>query len=125
MKTWIAVGFGGALGSMARHGVSVVVHRVFGDPVPYATATVNIVGCFAIGALAGLLSANVVRLGETGRLLVFVGIIGGFTTFSSLGLDTLTLSRTGSVLTAVLNVLTQTACGLGAVFVGYWLFKQP
>ena len=50
MNTWIA---GGALGAMARHGIGVAASRIMGTPVPYATAAVNLLGCFAIGALAG------------------------------------------------------------------------
>jgi CrcB protein len=124
MKTWIAVGIGGALGSMARHGVSVVVHRLFGETVPYATAIVNVVGCFAIGALAGLLSASPMRMGDTARVLVFVGILGGFTTFSSLGLDTLTLTQGGSGWIAIANIATQIILGFNGVSLGFWLFRQ-
>ena len=91
MKTWLVVGLGGALGSMARHGMSVAVTRLVGNAVPYATALVNIIGCFVIGLLAGLLSVQAIRLSETTRVLMFVGVLGGFTTFSRLGLDTLVL----------------------------------
>lgn len=123
MKTWMAVGIGGALGSMARHGISVTVHRLVGSPVPYATAIVNVVGCFVIGVLAGCVSAGTIRFSETARVLVFVGVIGGFTTFSSFGLDTLTLVRNGETGMAAANIAIQFGLGLGGVFVGYWLAK--
>lgn len=119
MNTWIAVGIGGALGAMARHGVGVAVSRIMGTSVPYATATVNLLGCFVIGALAGALAGGFLRLGDTSRALIFVGIIGGFTTFSSLGLDTLTLVRTGDLGMAMLNVAIQVGFGLAAVYLGF------
>lgn len=116
---WIAVAAGGALGSLARHATNVAVHRGLGDSVPYATAIVNIAGCFVIGVLAGLVAAGQLRLGETGRVFVFVGILGGFTTFSSFGLDTFTLVRSGHAATAFWNVAAQLGAGLGSVFAGY------
>ena len=123
MKTSLIVGFGGAMGSMARHGVNVAIHRLFGNPVPYATATVNVVGCLVIGVLTGCLSAGQFSLSDTARTLIFVGVLGGFTTFSSLGLDTLTLTRLGAGTLAIGNIVAQLGLGLGAVFAGYWLAK--
>ena len=118
---WLAVALGGALGSVARHAMNVAVHRVAGETVPYATAAVNIIGCFVIGALAGLITSGQLRLSETGRAFAFVGILGGFTTFSSLGLDTFTLVRSGEMAIAVANLAVQLVIGLGSVFAGYRL----
>ena len=118
---WLAVGIGGALGSIARHAVNVTVNRLLGGPVPYATAIVNIVGCFVIGLLAGLIASTSLRVGDTTRAFVFVGVLGGFTTFSSFGLDTLVLVRGGAVGTAVANVAIQVGVGLASVFAGYWV----
>jgi CrcB protein len=121
--TWLLVAAGGAVGSMARHGVNVAVHRWVGNPVPYATAVVNIVGCAVIGVLAGLVSAGALRWGMGTRVFVFVGVLGGFTTFSSLGLDTLTLAHDGAFALALRNVAAQIVLGLGAVFLGYWVAR--
>jgi len=123
MSMWLAVGIGGAVGSMARHAVNVAVLRALGTPVPFATAIVNIVGCFIIGVLAAALAGGSLRLGDTARAFVFVGLIGGFTTFSSLGLDTLTLVRAGAVSTAMINVAVQFGVGLAAVFLGFWIAR--
>ena len=120
---WLTIGVGGALGSMARHAVNVMSHHAFRDAVPYATAIVNVVGCFAIGLLAGLVASETWRLGVTARSFVFVGILGGFTTFSSLGLDTLTLVRSGALGSAFANVAAQVVIGLASVFAGYWLAR--
>jgi len=117
---WIAVGLGGALGSVARHGVNIIVARWLGSPVPYATLAVNLLGCAAIGLLAGGVASERLSMTHTVRVFVFVGILGGFTTFSSFGLDTLTLVRTGRVAAAFGNVAAQVGVGLAAVAIGYW-----
>lgn len=121
--TWLLVGFGGALGAIARHGAGVLTNRVIGSPMPYATALVNVIGCAVIGALAGGIAGGHIRMTPEARVFVFVGILGGFTTFSSFGLDTLTLFIEGRVSHALVNVAVQVGLGLGAVFVGYTLAK--
>jgi CrcB protein len=117
--TWLAIAIGGALGSVARHGVNVGVTRAVGTPVPYAVATVNIVGCFAIGLLAGLVATGRLHLSDTARAFIFVGVLGGFTTFSSFGLDVFTLASTGRHAAAAWNVAGQVAGGLAALYAGY------
>jgi CrcB protein len=116
---WLAVGAGGALGSMARHGVNVVFAHVLGRAIPYATAAVNIAGAAAIGVLAALIAAGRLQWSNEMRSFVFVGILGGFTTFSSFMLDTFTLGHGGDQALAFWNVALQTALGLAAVWAGY------
>ena len=117
--TWIAVALGGAVGSLARHGVNVAFARVTETTTPYATATVNLVGSVAIGVLAGLIAGGKLHLSPAARAFVFVGILGGFTTFSSFMLDTLTLEQGSQHGLAAANVLAQVVIGLIAVFAGY------
>jgi CrcB protein len=117
---WIAVGLGGALGSLARHGVNNLVARRLGNVAPNATLIVNLVGCAVIGLLAGLLAVGRLHLTPTARVFVFVGILGGFTTFSSFGLDTFALARTGRLGAAFWNVAIQVVVGLLAVAGGYF-----
>lgn len=119
--TWIAVAVGGALGSVARFGVQVALERGYGRSMPYATAIVNATGCVIIGALAGALSAQRFEAGEEWRAFVFVGLLGGFTTFSSFGLDTWTLLQEGRRATALMNVAGQVAIGMLGVAAGYTL----
>jgi len=121
--TWLLVGIGGAAGAMARYGAGVVTNRLIGPPVPYATAMVNILGCAVIGLLAGGADGGHIRMSPEARLFVFVGILGGFTTFSSFGLETLNLFIEGRISHALLNVAVQVGLGLAAVFVGYTLAK--
>ena len=119
MNTWVAVMAGGALGSLARHFVNIGATRVFGRPAPYAVAIVNVIGCAIIGWLAGAIAVQRLQMSATMRAFVFVGILGGFTTFSSFGLDTLTLVREGARTTAAINIAVQVGLGLAAVFAGY------
>jgi CrcB protein len=119
MATFLWVGIGGAFGSMARHGVNVLVNRTLGSTLPHATAIVNVIGCLVVGLLAGLVATHQLLMSPDKRALIFVGVMGGFTTFSSLGLDTLTLVQEGRVGQAVGNVALQVGVGLAAVFAGY------
>ena len=125
MYTWIAVAVGGALGSAARHAVSRVVHQEWPSlRFPLATAIVNIVGCCVIGVLAGLVATGRLPMRPTWREFVFVGILGGFTTFSAFGLDTITLVRSGDSSRALLNILFQVVCGLAAAYSGLVLAER-
>jgi fluoride exporter len=116
---WLAVGAGGALGSLARHGVNVAFTHLLGRAMPYATACVNIAGSLAIGCLAALIASGRLQVSSELRAFVFVGILGGFTTFSSFMIDTFTLGQGGDHTLAVWNVVLQIALGLGAVWGGY------
>ena len=118
---WLAIAIGGAVGSVARHGVNVALSRGTGEPMPYATAVVNIAGSAVIGALAGLIAGGHWTPGSTLRAMVFVGLLGGFTTFSSLALDTLTLTRGSRPGLAAFNIVIQLGIGLLVAFVGYRL----
>jgi len=117
--TWLAVAAGGAIGSIARHAVNLLFAHLFERAVPYATAAVNIVGAWIIGVLAALVATGRVQLSIEWRAFIFVGILGGFTTFSSFMLDTFTLSRAGDQAVAFWNVALQTALGLVAIWSGY------
>jgi len=118
MREWLAVALGGALGSMARHGTNTLIAR--SDlPLHYATILVNVVGCGAIGTLAGLITGGRLSLSPALRLFVFVGILGGFTTFSAFGLDTFTLLRGGRYFDAFWGIAIHVIVGLAAVAVGY------
>ena len=116
---WLAVAAGGALGSMARHGVNILFAHLLERATPYATASVNLFGSAVIGLLAALIASGRLHLSAEMRTFVFVGILGGFTTFSSFMLDTLTLGHGGNQALAVWNVALQTAFGLAAVWGGY------
>ena len=116
---WIAVATGGALGSLARHTVNHFVGLRW-PAFPVATAIVNLSGCFVIGLLAGLIAERRLTLPFYWREFVFVGILGGFTTFSTFSLDTLVLARTHPG-HAALNVALHVIGCLAGVWAGYRL----
>ena len=112
------VGIGGFIGSALRYLASGWAQGLSQSlDFPYGTLTVNLVGCFVIGFLAQLAEARGVFTPEA-RLLVFIGILGGFTTFSSFGNDTLNLARSGQMLNALVNVAANLVLGLLLVWLG-------
>ena len=120
MGVWISVAIGGAVGSMARHAVNHFVHaRWLTTRFPAGTVAVNITGCFLVGLLSGLLASNRLAFRFYSREFVFVGVLGGFTTFSTFGLDTYMLAQTHSSAAAMVNVAANMIGGLLAVWLGY------
>ena len=113
----LMVAVGGAIGSVARYGVAATIARWFGNPVPLATALVNIVGCAVAGLLMGLAASGRLTLTVDQRALLFSGILGGLTTVSGLGIDTLLLVQQGRSVAALTNILGQLAAGLGILVV--------
>jgi CrcB protein len=119
---WLVVGAGAALGGMARHALNHVVHqRMLTATFPAGIFLINVVGSGIIGLLAGLIAANRIELSPNVRTFVFVGVLGGFTTFSSFSLDTLTLMRAGHHAEAFWNVAGQVGLSLLGVWAGFRL----
>jgi CrcB protein len=122
---WVAIAVGGALGSVARHATNHLVHgRWPSMRFPLATLVVNLAGCLIIGLLAGLVVSERITLRYYWREFLFVGLLGGFTTFSTFGLDTITLARTHSAAAAMWNVAGHVALGLLAVQAGLFLASR-
>ncbi len=112
------VGAGGFVGSALRFTFSGWVQRLAATGgFPYGTLAVNVLGCLLIGLLGGLAEyRQVLTAGQ--RLFLMVGILGGFTTFSTFGYETLALAQDSEYLKAVANTLLQVVLGFVAVFVG-------
>ena len=122
MWTWLAVGAGGALGSMARHGVNRIVLESWPAlRFPLATLIVNVVGSCVFGVLAGLIASNRLELRPHWREFAFVGILGGFTTFSTFAGDVVTLARSGFHGYAVVNVVLHIVLAIAGLFAGLTL----
>jgi CrcB protein len=122
VTTWIVIGVGGALGAMARHAVNHVVHqRMLSTQFPVGIVLVNVFGSFAIGLLAGAIAAGRVQLSDQARTFAIVGLLGGFTTFSSFSFDTYALVRAGHHAQAFWNVTGQVALSLLGVWAGFRL----
>jgi fluoride exporter len=110
----LLVGIGGGLGSMARYLVGVAVMSAWPSASPLATAIVNISGCAVIGALAALLEHRSPAMTTDVWAFAVVGFLGGYTTFSSFGLDTIRLLETNPRL-GIANAVLQTVVGVAAV----------
>jgi len=108
---------GGALGSAARYLTALLVAQRFGYTFPWGTLTVNVVGSFLIGLIA-VLADEAGSIGPNGRIFLVVGVLGGFTTFSSFSLETLRLAQDDQLLRAVLNVGASLFLTLCAALVG-------
>lgn len=114
----LLVGLGGFVGSILRYLVSGYVQQSAKSiDFPYGTLAVNVIGCFIIGFLAQLAEERGMFTSES-RLFVFVGILGGFTTFSSFGNETLNLARDSQTLNALANIGANVILGLFAVWLG-------
>jgi fluoride exporter len=114
----LLVGVGSFVGGVLRYGLSTWVYKALDNPwFPYGTLTVNAAGCLVIGFLSGLAEARAAFTPEA-RLFLFVGVIGGFTTFSSFALETFSLARDTQSLAALVNIGLQLCLGLFAVWIG-------
>lgn len=122
MNAVLLVASGGAIGSVARYLVGVLMTRAFGVNYPYGTLTVNVVGGFLIGLFIGIMARRLEGSMDL-RLFVAVGIMGGFTTFSSFSLDVAVLWERGELSTALIYVLASVILSIAALFFGLWLAR--
>ena len=122
MLRLLLVGLAGLAGTLCRYGLSGAFARRYGEAFPAGTLAVNLLGCFAAGLLFHLMQERHAFY-ETARAAVFVGLLGGFTTFSSYGLQTFELLREGRAGAAALNVAASNLLGVLSVFAGYALAK--
>jgi CrcB protein len=119
-KLAFLLAIGGALGTLARFGLSQLA-MPYSLSLPWGTVAINILGSFIIGAFGTLtLSQGRFPLPEDIRLFVMVGICGGFTTFSSFSLQTFDLMRSGALGRAAVNVLASVILCLAAVAIGHF-----
>jgi len=120
MYTLLLIALGGAAGTLARYGTHCLA-RTVGERLafPVATLSVNLLGCFAIGYLAAAFERS--EAGEAYRLMVIVGFLGGYTTFSTFGWDTMQLLRDGQVMRGAIYALASNVLGIALVFAGYGL----
>jgi fluoride exporter len=110
------VALGGAIGSVSRYVLSTAILRLSGSLFPLGTFTVNLVGCVAFGAIVGAAEQRFILTPEA-RAFLLVGVLGGFTTFSSYAFESFTLMQDGQFAAAALNVVGQIVVGL----LGFWV----
>jgi CrcB protein len=117
MEKYLHIGLGGFIGSMCRYGLHGMLYRMLGDRFPYGTLAVNVIGCFTIGLLMTafeerwLVEPNI-------RLFLTVGILGGFTTFSTFSYETIEILRAGNIATGFLNIIGSIIFCLGGTWAG-------
>lgn len=118
MKGLLLVALGGAVGSVARYKLSGwVLHHTTNWTFPAGTFAVNVIGCLVAGVLAGLAEKHGFLSPDT-RLLLFTGVLGGFTTFSAFGLETMFLLKRGDIWVAGANIVVSVLVGLLALWLG-------
>ena len=118
MKQVLLVGLGGCVGAIARYKLGGwVLHHAVDWRFPLGTFTVNVLGCFVAGILSGLIERHHVLSPDT-RLFLFTGLLGGFTTFSAFGVETVFLLRRGETWIAFCYVVLSIIVGLGLLWVG-------
>lgn len=123
MTRLLLVALGGAVGSVLRYLVAGWVQRAAnGDVFPYGTLVVNVAGCLLIGLLAGVAETRAWFSPEM-RLLLMVGLLGGFTTFSTFGYESFQLLRGSETMLVLANVGVSVVAGMLAVWLGYTLAR--
>ena len=122
MQKTIFIALAGLVGTLVRYWLSGFVARQYGETFPWGTLIVNLIGSFLAGAMYHLAEERLL-LSPAVRTVVFIGLLGGFTTFSSYGLQTFTLLRNAEIGLATLNVTVSNVLGLLMVWMGYVAFK--
>ena len=123
MYPYLLVAIGGALGSVARYGTGVAVGRVWNLSFPLGTMLINIAGSLVMGLFIGFLARTTPSWQSDGRLFFAVGVLGGFTTFSSFSLDAISMIERGDIGPALAYVLASVIIGIGALYVGLLVMR--
>lgn len=116
LLTLALVAIGGAIGSVSRFVLSTAILRVSGSLFPIGTFTVNLAGCIAFGAIVGAAEQRFI-LPPDARAFLLIGVLGGFTTFSSYAFESFALMQDGQFAMAALNIVGQVVAGL----LGFWV----
>jgi len=122
MQKTIFIALAGLVGTLIRYWLAGFVTRQYGENFPWGTLIVNLIGSFLAGALYHLAEERLL-ISPALRTVILIGLLGGFTTFSSYGLQTFTLLRDGQLGLATLNVALSNVLGLLMVWTGYVAFK--
>jgi CrcB protein len=122
LQKTIFIALAGLVGTLIRYWLASFVARQYGENFPWGTLIVNLIGSFLAGALYHLAEERLL-ISPALRTVILIGLLGGFTTFSSYGLQTFTLLRDGQIGLATLNVAASNVLGLLMVWTGYVAFK--
>jgi CrcB protein len=119
----LLIAMGGGAGSVSRYLIAGWAQRLTAGAFPVGTLAVNLLGCLLVGFL-GALFAGPYLIREEYRFALMVGFLGGFTTFSTYGLETFSLTNDGQLTAALVNVLASNGFGLLGVWLGYRLTEK-
>ena len=112
---------GGAIGTLLRYSLSGLTYKLFNGVFPWGTLFVNLAGSFAIGFLWGFF--DIENLSSNIRNFIFIGVLGGFTTFSTFALENFSMFRDGQIKLALSNIIASNIIGIALVFAGFLLSK--
>ena len=121
MKTTLLVGLGSFIGGAGRYLISKTIQAQIQSTFPFGTFTVNIVGCFLIGAVVGWSVKS--NLDSSWQLFLTAGILGGFTTFSAFSLESVRLIQAGNIVAALLYIAISLLMGLLSTAIGFGIIK--
>jgi CrcB protein len=124
MLNYVFVGLGGGLGALARYIVGRQMTRTFGTDWPYGTFTINVLGGFFMGLLAGVLAHRGGADQERWRLLLGVGVLGGFTTFSAFSLETALMIERRQLVPAAFYDAASVGLSVLALFAGLLVARR-
>lgn len=122
MLKFLVIGLGGGFGAICRYAVSNLDYRFSNGVLPVGTLVVNVTGSFIIGFLWVFFDRFIFP--PNLRLFLFIGVLGGYTTFSTFSLETFNLMRDGEYHIALLNVILSFVLSIAAVFAGYFLSRM-
>lgn len=122
MSTYLAIAVGGTLGCWARYALTGLIQHFAGRSFPTATLCINVLGCFLMGYLLTVTLERVV-MAPSVRTGLLTGGLGGFTTFSTFGMETLVLLQQGAAGKAALYIVASVGLGVLAAFIGFYLAR--
>lgn len=123
INTSLIIGLGGFLGTISRFLISSSMEKYFATSFPIGTIMVNLIGCFLIGLLSGYFTQ---KLGDQTQLFFFltIGVLGGFTTFSAIAMDSQVFIENGEYLKMLTYISVQAILGIALCLIGYNLIKN-
>lgn len=124
MNGFFLVALGGAIGASLRHGAGIAAVRLAPGSWPWATFFVNVTGSLAMGVVIGWLALKGSEGGQTVRLFLATGVLGGFTTFSAFSLEVAEMMREGAMGRAASYAGASLFIGVTALFIGLWLARR-
>jgi CrcB protein len=122
---YLLAGLGGAIGSVGRVMMTNLITRWMGDEFPFGTIVVNITGAILMGLLAGYSASDPGKLifSPAARTFLMIGVLGGYTTFSSFSLQTFLLLEQGNLSGALLNVLLSVVLCVAGIWIGFMTIR--